>query len=261
VNPPAWYSFSFEPLFLLVAVMAVYTYISTYRHLDNPADRPGRWRMAVFALGVALIAFSLNSPLETLAIDYLLVIHLLQNVMIADWAPPLLVLGLTPAMRDVVAARGGRPFAFLTRPLFALPFWLAVWYGVHLPPFYDWALRHEWPLNIEHGLLILAGFLFWWPVFAHEPHRVSTPVRLAYLGAAYVGSAFLSLALIFSGRAFYAFYEHAPRLGGLSATKDQNLGGILMNGEQMLVFFAALSYFLLRLLSEEEESQRALESR
>jgi hypothetical protein len=28
----------------------------------------------------------------------------------------------------------------------------------------------------------------------------------------------------------------------------------------MIVFFAALSYFLLRLLSEEEEAQRALES-
>ena len=34
-----------------------------------------------------------------------------------------------------------------------------------------------------------------------------------------------------------------------------------MNAEQMLVFFAALSYFLLRLLSEEEEAQRALETR
>ena len=73
------------------------------------------------------------------------------------------------------------------------------------------------------------------------------------------GSAFLSLALIFSASAFYGFYEEAPRLWGLSAEKDQNLGGILMNGEQMAVFFAALSYFLLRLLSEEEESQRALE--
>jgi hypothetical protein len=28
----------------------------------------------------------------------------------------------------------------------------------------------------------------------------------------------------------------------------------------MIVFFAALSYFLMRLLSEEEEAQRALES-
>jgi cytochrome c oxidase assembly factor CtaG len=257
VNYPAWYSFSFEPLFLVLAVAAGYGYF----RLARTIERPSRARAAIFALGLVLIAFSLNSPLETIAVHYLLVIHLLQNVMIADWAPPLLVLGLTPAMRDAVAARGGRPFALLTRPLFALPFWLVVWYGVHLPPFYDWALRHGWPLNIEHGLLILAGLVFWWPVFAHEPQRVSTPIRLAYLGAAYIGSAFLSLALIFSGRAFYAFYEHAPRLWGLSPSKDQNLGGILMNAEQMLVFFAALSYFLLRLLSEEEESQRALESR
>jgi cytochrome c oxidase assembly factor CtaG len=257
VNPPPWYSFSFEPLFLVLALGAGYGYI----HLCRTVERPSRSRATIFGLGLVLIAVSLNSPLETLAVHYLLVIHLLQNVMIADWAPPLLVLGLTPAMRDVVAAKGGRPLALLTRPLFALPFWLAVWYGVHLPPFYDWALRHGWPLNIEHGLLILAGLVFWWPVFAREPQRVSTPIRLAYLGAAYIGSAFLSLALIFSGRAFYAFYEHAPRLGGLSAAKDQNLGGILMNAEQMLVFFAALSYFLLRLLSEEEESQRALEGR
>jgi len=257
VNSPASYSFSFEPLFLVLAVAAAYIYI----HLSRTVERPTRARVTIFALGLVLIAFSLNSPLETIAVHYLLVIHLLQNVMIADWAPPLLVLGLTPAMRQAVAARGGRPFALLTRPVFALPFWLLVWYGVHLPPFYDWALRHEWPLNIEHGLLILAGLVFWWPVFALEPQRVSTAVRLAYLGAAYIGSAFLSLALIFSGRAFYAFYEHAPRLWGLSPSKDQNLGGILMNAEQMLVFFAALSYFLLRLLSEEEESQRALEGR
>jgi cytochrome c oxidase assembly factor CtaG len=255
VNPPAWYSFSFEPLFLVLSVAAGYGYF----RLARTVERPSRSRATIFALGLVLIAFSLNSPLETIAVHYLLVIHLLQNVMIADWAPPLLVLGLTPAMRDAVAARGGRPLALLTRPLFALPLWLIVWYGVHLPPFYDWALRHEWPLNIEHGLLILAGLVFWWPVFAQEPQRVSTPIRLAYLGIAYIGSAFLSLALIFSGRAFYAFYEDAPRLWGLSATKDQNLGGILMNAEQMLVFFTALSYFLLRLLSEEEEAQRALE--
>jgi putative membrane protein len=256
-DPPSWYSFSFEPLFLVLALAAGYGYV----RLSRSVERPSRTRTAIFSLGLVLIAVPLNSPLETIAIHYLLVIHLLQNVMIADWAPPLLILGLTPAMRDAVAARGGRALALLTKPAFALPFWLAVWYGVHLPAFYDWALRHEWPLNIEHALLLLAGFVFWWSVFAREPHRVSTPVRLAYLGAAYIGSAFLSLALIFSSRAFYAFYEHAPRLWGLSPSKDQNLGGILMNAEQMLVFFAALSYFLLRLLSEEEESQRALESR
>jgi len=256
VSPPASTSFSFEPLFLVLSAAAVFGYV----RLARTVERPSAWRATLFGLGVALVAVPLNSPLETIAIHYLLLVHLLQNVMIADWAPPLLVLGLTPAMRAAVAQRGGRPLAALTRPRFALPFWLAVWYGVHLPAFYDYALRHPWLLNVEHALLLGAGLLFWWPVFSELPQHLSSAVRLVYLGAAFVGSAFLSLALIFSGSAFYGFYEAAPRLWGLSPEKDQNLGGILMNGEQLIVFFAVLSYFLLRLLSEEEEAQRALES-
>jgi putative membrane protein len=241
VSPPASTSFSFEWIFLVLSAAAVYGYARLARTEDPP-----RGRVVLFALGILLVAVPLNSPLETIAVHYLLVIHLLQNVMIADWAPPLLILGLTAAMRSRVARAGGRPLELATRPALALPLWLVVWYGVHLPPFYDWALRTGWPLNLEHGLLILAGLVFWWPVFAEEPQRLGTPIRLAYLGIAFIGS---------------AFYEHAPRLWGLSATKDQNLGGILMNGEQLIVFFAALSYFLLRLLSEEDEAQRALESR
>ncbi len=257
MSAPAATSFSFEPLFLVLAAAAVYGYV----RLAKTVERPGSARAALFGLGILLIAVSLNSPLETIAVHYLLVVHLLQNVMIADWAPPLLVLGLTPAMRAAVGARGGRALASLTRPRVALPLWLAIWYGVHLPVFYDFALRHPLLLNAEHGALIFAGLVFWWPVFSNEPHRLSSAVRLVYLGAAFAGSAFLSLALIFSARAFYGFYEAAPRLWGLSPQKDQNLGGILMNAEQLAVFFVAMSYFLLRLLSEEEESQLALEGR
>jgi hypothetical protein len=43
-------------------------------------------------------------------------------------------------------------------------------------------------------------------------------------------------------------------LWGLSAAKDQNLGGILMNAEQTIVFLSALVYFLMRLLEEEHTS-------
>ena len=252
---PSASSFSLEPLFFALALAGGWG----YWRLAKTVERPSPLRATLFVVGLLLIAVPLNSPLETIAIHYLLLMHLLQNVMIADWAPPLLVLGLTPAMRGAVAARGGRGLASLTRPRFVLPFWLVVWYGVHLPAFYDTALRHPLLLNVEHLLLLGAGLLFWWPVFSELPQHLSSALRLIYLGAAYVGSAFLSLALIFSASAFYAFYEAAPRLWGLSPEKDQNLGGILMNGEQMIVFFAALSYFLMRLLSEEEEAQRALE--
>jgi cytochrome c oxidase assembly factor CtaG len=89
-------------------------------------------------------------------------------------------------------------------------------------------------------------------VLAGEPHDVSVPVKIGYLGAAFVGSVFLGLGLTFSETPFYDFYAEAPRLWGLSPSQDQNFGGILMNAEQAAVFLAAILYFVLRLLPEEE---------
>jgi putative membrane protein len=249
VKPTPW-AFSWEPLFLALVLVAAALYLRAAR-----ADRPSRLRAFVFAFGLALVVAALDSPLETIARRYLLLFHLLGNVMIADWAPPLLIIGLTPAMRDAIARRGGRAFARVSLPWVSLPAWLAVWYLVHLPVFYDYALRHTWALNVEHGLLIAAGLVFWWPLLGDVSTALTTPAALAYLGVAFVSSSFLGLAFTFSSTPFYDFYKHAPRLWGLSAAKDQNLGGILMTGEQTVVFLSALAYFLIRLLNEEERAQ------
>jgi putative membrane protein len=76
-----------------------------------------------------------------------------------------------------------------------------------------------------------------------------------------VFSAFLGLGLTFAGSVFYDFYEGVPRLWGLSAVEDQNLGGVLMTAEQAILFLAAISYFLVRLLNEEEGRQRERDAR
>jgi putative membrane protein len=233
-------AFSFEPVFLALAVLAVALYWRAAR-----ADAPSAWRVAAFASGLFLIAASLNSPLETIASRYLLLIHLLQNALVADVAPLLVLLGLTPRMRQEVGRRGLNRL----RARWILPIWLGAWYLTHLAPFYDWALRTGWGLNIEHAILIAAGLLFWWPIVSG---RLSPPAGLGYLAVAFIGSSFLGLAYIFSSRPFYTFYEHAPRLWGLSPVRDQNLGGILMNGEQTLVFLLAMGWFVLRLLDEEQ---------
>jgi cytochrome c oxidase assembly factor CtaG len=175
--------------------------------------------------------------------------HLLQNALIADVAPLLVLLGLTPAMRGALKSGG----AGRLRARYVLPAWLAAWYCTHIAAFYDWALRTGSGLSLEHAILIAAGLAFWWPVVSC---RLSTPAALAYLGVAFVASSFLGLAYIFSNSAFYSFYEHAPRLWGLSPVRDQNLGGILMNGEQTLVFLVAIGWFVMRLLAEEDERGR-----
>jgi putative membrane protein len=245
VTPPPATAFTWEPLFLALAVAAAVLYGRAARHEPVPG-----WRIAAFAGGLFLVAAALNSPLETLSAHYLLVMHLLQNVVVADWAPPLLILGLTPRMRGEIARRGGRALETVTRPRAALPIWLFGWYGIHFAAFYDAALENPWLLNIEHAILIAIGLVFWWPVITG---RLSPPVAIAYLGAGFVGSAFLGLALTFSTSVLYDYYETVPRIWGLTAIEDQNYGGVLMSAEQALIFLVAIGWFLLRLLREEEE--------
>ena len=234
--------FSFEPLFLGLPAAAAAFYAWTVRH-----GRPPAWRVTSFGAGLVLVAAPLNSPLETIAAHRLLLVHLLQNALIADIAPLLVLLGLTPALRMWLNRHGARRI----RARYALVAWIVVWYGTHIAGFYNWALESGWALNVEHALLIAGGLLFWWPIVSG---RLSTPAGLAYLGAGFVASSFLGLALIFSSKPFYSFYEHAPRLWGLSPERDQNLGGILMNAEQTVVFLLAIGFYVWRLLEEEHVS-------
>ena len=232
--------FSWEPAFIVLAVLAAGAYWWAARNA-----RPSRWRLASFVAGLFLVAAPLNSPMETIASKRLLLVHLLQNALIADIAPLLILVGLTPAMKGWLERHGARRI----RARWAILAWLVAWYGTHLAGFYNWALDTGWALNIEHAILIAGGLLFWWPLVAG---RLEAPAALAYLGAAFVASSFLGLAFIFSSHPFYSFYEHAPRLWGFSATRDQNLGGIAMNGEQTFVFLVAIGYYVSRLLTEEE---------
>jgi putative membrane protein len=230
--------FSFEPAYLVLAGLAAAAYAW---------QRPRGKRTALFALGLFLVAAPLNSPLETIAAHRLLLVHLLQNALIADIAPLLVLLGLTPAMCSWLDRHGARHI----RARYAIVAWIVAWYGTHLAGFYTWALDTGWALNIEHAILIAGGLLFWWPIVSG---RLSVPAAIAYLGAGFVASSFLGLAFIFSSKPFYSFYERAPRLWGLSPQRDQNLGGILMNAEQTVVFLLAIGWFIWRLLEEEHVS-------
>ena len=113
---------------------------------------------------------ALNSPLETIAVDYLVLFHLLQNVIISDWAPPLLL--ARPDPRDARGDRRARRRAVRRSspgPTVALPGLARRLVRVHLGGVYDVALRNPWLLNVEHLFMIAIGLLFWWPVIADEP--------------------------------------------------------------------------------------------
>ena len=192
------------------------------------------------------------TPLDTLARDYLVWAHLVQNVVLAEWAPLLLVLGVPPA----VAVRVRRPGlgATLTRPVVALPLWLATYVVWHVPPLYDAALRHPGSLLVvEHATYVVSGFLFWWCVWHDVPHRLPSGGRAAYVFAAFVLSAPLGLVLALVPEPLYDFYATAPeRVWDLSRLEDQQVGGMTMAAEQSIVFFAVFAFWFFRFLAEQE---------
>ena len=209
-------------------------------------------RTASFLVGCALLVAALVTPLDTLARTYLVWAHLLQNVVLAEWAPLLLVLGVPPAL----ARRLARPRAVhaLTQPFVALPLWVLTYAAWHVPALYDAALRRpNWLLPLEHATYVLVGVLFWWCVWQNEPHRLSSGMRAGYVVAAFVLSAPLGLVLALVPNAIYDAYASAPeRVFDLSRLEDQQLGGMTMAAEQSLVFFGVFAYWFLRFLSEQE---------
>jgi cytochrome c oxidase assembly factor CtaG len=204
-------------------------------------------RRVAFDVAVILLLTVYITPLHTIAVHYLLSVHLLQNVVTAEWAPGLVVFALPSAFAQDV--RRFRVVRVLTHPLVALPLWLATYFVWHVPPIYDAALEQSgWLLDLEHLTYFLAGMLMWWPV-AHG--RYSDGVKALYLFAAFVLAAPLGLLLALLPRPIYDFYKDAPQLWGLSDKTDQEIAGVTMAVEQAIVFFAVFAYFLLRFLRTE----------
>jgi cytochrome c oxidase assembly factor CtaG len=231
VHPYAW-SWNFEAIVLAPALAVAYAAVVRLARTE-------RWRIVCGAAGIALIVLAFVSPLQSLALHYVLTAHLLQNVVLAEWAPALLVFALPP----ILARRLRVPMAL------ALPVWLGTYFAWHVPPVYDFALRHPTTvLHVEHLTYLAAGALFWWPV-AHGPER--SGAKALYLFAGFVLASPLGLLLALVPRAIYSFYVDAPRVWRLSPLGDQQLAGATMASEQAVVLFAFTLVYALRFMREE----------
>jgi len=233
VDPYAW---SWNPEAIAVVTALTAAYLWSLRRF--PARR---WRVGCFLTAVALILAVTITPIETLALGYLLSVHLIQNVVLAEWAPLLLVLGIPPAL----AARAPR-----VSPLPALALWV-VNYGVwHLPWVYDAALRHPHSLlHLEHALYVTTGVLLWWPIV----HGMLAPgAKAVYLFAAFLLAMPIGLVMALVPEPIYDFYADGPGLWGLSPVTDQQIAGASMALAEAIVFFAAFTLYFRRFFVEQD---------
>jgi cytochrome c oxidase assembly factor CtaG len=200
------------------------------------ADLAGWDRAALFGLGLALTIVALVGPLDRVAEEDYLSVHMLQHVLIGDAAPalmtvavrgPLLVF-LLPASVLATLARRPRIRAALStvlRPRVAFGLWaanLAVW---HVPWLYDEALRHDSVHYLEHACWVVAGFLVWTLLVDPGSHRrLTVGGRIALAAAMFAAGQLLADLLVFS---FHPLYPAYP------GRTDQQLAGVVMTAEQL----------------------------
>jgi len=233
VDPYSW-SWNAEALVALPALTIAYVW-ALRRFPAAP------WRVACFAAAIVLLLAVTITPIETIALNFLLSVHLIQNVVLAEWAPLLAALGIPPAL----AAAAPR-----VPPVPALVLWV-VNYGVwHLPWLYDAALRHPHSLlHLEHALYFVTGVLLWWPV-VHG--TLTAGLKAAYLFAAFLLASPIGLVMALVPEPIYEFYAEGPGLWGLSPILDQQIAGVSMAVAEAVVFFAAFAFFFARFFAEQD---------
>lgn len=214
----------------ILAVAAGYAYaVGPYRRRH---DLPpvGRGRVVSFVLAEILLVFTLMSPLDAIGDKYLFSAHMVQHLLLATLWPLLMLLALPPwLVRPIFSGPLRAPAGFLTYPVAAIALFTLDIYIWHFPYLYDLTLRNEGVHILEHLSFMALGLLNLWPILSPIPaQRLDYPFQVLYLFLDGMLMMVLGIVFTFSPLVFYTPYLAAPRLWGISALSDQQLGGLIM---------------------------------
>ena len=249
----AW-SWTWRPyvgVWIMIALLvAGYVWLARRSGGAPPARR---W---AFAGGVAGLWVALDWPLGALAAGYLASVHMVQFLLVALVAPPLLLLSIPDPAWARLAARPVVVGALerLTRPIVAVLVFNALVWITHWPRLVDGLMSHQAGSFLIDMLWILAGFVFWWPVVGRVPVRARFGYarKVAYLILATVANTGVFIYLTFSHLPVYATYELAPPIPWITSREDQQVAGLLMKMGGGLVLWTAIAILFARWYQAEE---------
>lgn len=246
----------------ILLIVGFYLYaVGPWRKRHRPEEELPSWRPFVFVLGFAIIFLALVSPLDELGDTYLFSAHMVQHLCLTLIAPPLLLIG-TPAwlLEPVFAYKPlyriarGLTYPAVAFLLFNFDFWL--W---HAPPLYNATLENEGIHILEHLTFIILAVINWWPIFSPMPQesklgRLPLGGQILYLFLSGMPVVALGAGLTFFPP-LYAPYLSAPRIWGISAASDQQLGGLIMWVPGNIVYILIMSVLFIRWMQNQEAKQ------
>lgn len=214
-----------------------------------PGSEETRRRAVIFFGGVATLWIALDWPVGALGAGYLASVHMVQYILIALVAPPLLLAGVPrgayAALDD--GALGG-PLRVITHPLVAMTTFVAIQAITHWPPLVDtWMATQLGSFGLDL-LWLSSGLLFWWPVVAPKPERawLTDGTRIGYLIVATLVNTGVFAYLAFTELPLYATYELAPPVAAISSRDDQLVAGLLMKFGGAVVMWLSIGILFFR---------------
>lgn len=207
-------------------------------------------RHAIFFYS-ALVVFYLTegSPLHPLADSYSFSAHMFQHVVLIFALPPLLIAGMPVwLLRPLMLNRVTKPVArVLTQPFVALLVFNVVFSVWHVPVLYEGMLSNETVHHLEHLMFIFTALMMWWPILSPLPElpRLGYGWQLGYLTLDRILQVPVSIALLFTNKAYYPTYIATSSISGINPVHDQQLGSFIMMAAGILVlgiFFIAACF-------------------
>ena len=268
-------TWSGDPLPWIGTVLAITLYLAAVRIVDraHPANPVPRRRIAAWLAGVAVVALALVSAVHIYA-GSLFTVHMVQHLLLAMVAPPLLALG-TPVTLTLRAASVNVRRSILLPVLHSWPvkaiswppvgwtFFAVVMWATHFSPLYNAALENQALHSAEHLLYLIAGVLFWWPVIGADPirWRLSPIARMAYLAAQMPFNTAVGLAIYYAPTILYPHYAFLGRTWGPDPFTDQQLAGIVMWGLGDVILLGVLVLAVEAWLRADEKRSRRTRER
>ncbi|MFL5701211.1 MAG: cytochrome c oxidase assembly protein [Ktedonobacteraceae bacterium] len=259
----AW---NWEPSIIIGTALLVGLYlygIGPLRRKYQLATEVKRGQVVAFLLGVFIMFLALVSPLDELGDSYLFSAHMVQHLFITLVGPPLLLIGtpgwlLQPLLRKRTVFLIARVFTFpaLAFFLYNANFWL--W---HAPPLYNATLENQSIHILEHVTFIVFGILNWWPIFSPSEELPRLPLggQILYIFLSGMPTVALGAGLTFFPP-LYAPYLAAPRIWGISAAVDQQLGGLIMWIPGNIFYIVIISILFIQWMQKQDAKQRANEA-
>jgi len=255
---PAWQPH--PEVWLLVAVFALGYALAVTRLGPRlaPAGIPvvTRFQIASYSAGVLALWVASDWPIHDVAEKYLFSVHMVQHVTYAMIAAPLMLIG-TPTWlaRWLLSPRWLlATVRYLSRLIPATIVFNVVVIVTHTPVVVNAALEHALLHFGIHALIFVSSLIVWMPVVSPLPEvpRLQPLARMLFLFLQSVVPTVPASFLTFGATPLYSFYDHVPRLFGVSALTDMQVAGVVMKIGVGLALWVMLTILFFRWYNAEE---------